>query len=190
MIESEVQPIGCPFNAIYIIDGKSGLTLLAQNYSDRPYDDDLMSGMVKALECFISYLANANGVEKVQEINFQGCRILYERKGPIMAVAISKKTDQSLEHQVLGAILDEFYGRFERFLEGFVGNIAPFKEFLPRLEQLGREFPKNIHDLERVQKEMIASASLIQKELNAEFNDPQKLSGPKFPTFHGFQQFD
>ncbi len=184
-----MSPHDGPFHAIYIIDSNSGLTLLAQNYSNRSFDDDLMSGMLKALESFISHLAYADEYERIQEINFLGSRIIYERKGPIMAVGISKKTDEQQEHAMLNRILTEFQDRFSYYFNGFVGNIKPFQDFKPRLEELGQNVD-NIQSLQHVQQNAMNNKPSNFLDGQTEVQPNQPISGPRFPIFRGFQQIE
>jgi len=172
------------------MDNKSGVTLLGQNYSRRQYDDDLISGMIKALESFIDHLSYSSTYECVQEINFQGTRILYERKGPVMAVAISKKCDPELEHRLLNQVLAEFYSKYEPFLNNtFIGNVLPFQDFRSRIQNIGFGDLNNVKALERIAHTQQYSETFDMNTNNMEFaKSPQKIQSPHFPSFQGFQQ--
>jgi hypothetical protein len=180
----------CPFHAIFFMDNSSGVTLLGQNYSQRQFDDDLISGMIKALESFIDHLSYSSSYELVQEINFQGTRILYERKGSVMAVAISKKIDPDLEHRLLNKILDEFYTKYERFLNNtFIGNVLPFQDFRGHIQNIGFGDLNNVRALERISQSQQYTETLQIDHNEFEFDRvSRRIQSPKFPSFQGFQQ--
>jgi hypothetical protein len=121
------------FHAIFFIDANSGLTLLSQTFSQTQYDEDLISGMLRALDSFINHLCYSNQVEIIQEINFKGSRIVYERVGPVIGAAISKKQNQDMEHFVLKTILEDFYQQCGSYLIPFFGNVVPFHQYRNRL---------------------------------------------------------
>ena len=103
-----------PFHAIYLIDSQSGILLISKNYSQNNFDVNVISGMLSALETFVNHLAYAHQFQELQEINFQGLRILYERYGPsehsVLCVGISKKEDNlEMEHSILNYIVKQFY---------------------------------------------------------------------------------
>ena len=129
----------CPFHSIFIIDSNTGLSLVSQNYTEgASYDEDLICGMFKAMESFVNHLAYSHTVERIQEINFQGMRIIYERRGPaqsaILGIAITKKSESiQNERSYLGAIVDEFYETYTPHLKNFYGNMTPFQGFRQRL---------------------------------------------------------
>jgi hypothetical protein len=150
MIETsnrETTDTSFPFHAIYFMDATSGLTYLGQNYSGQEFNEDLMSGMLKALECFINHLSYANQYDRIQEINFQGSRIVYERLGSVMAVGISKKINEDHEHNLLKYLLSEFLEQYGSYIPNEGGNVAPFQPFRQRLQMFEQEAVKNIYQI-------------------------------------------
>jgi hypothetical protein len=143
-----------PFYAIFLIEAKTGLTLLSHQYAQYSYDEDLLSGMFKALESFVSHLSYAHQFDWIQDINFQGTRIVYERKAGVMAVGISQKMDSEREHSVLQQLLDEFILQYGSFLTNFKGNVAPFKQFRDKLMSLAAPNIQNIRQLGEFQKQL------------------------------------
>jgi hypothetical protein len=125
-----------PFHAIFLIESNTGLTLASRKFSNYDYDEDLISGMFKALESFISHLSYSNQFERIQEINFQGSCIIFDRRGPVTAVAITQKMDCTVEHQILKSLLDRFINDYGVHLEYFRGNIAPFQDFQRKLNTI------------------------------------------------------
>ena len=94
-----------PFHSIYLIDGETGVEYISKNYSENKYDVNVITGMFKALETFINHLAYSENYEHLQEINFKGLRIVYERYNPafgkksLLCVGVSKKEeDAKIEH--------------------------------------------------------------------------------------------
>jgi hypothetical protein len=137
MSHIEVPYNNNPFQAIYIIDANSGLTLISKNYTRLNYDEDLISGLFRALESFVLHLAYPNSYERIQEINLQGMRIIYERIGtiaPILGVAITRKGESvSTEHAILKGIVEDFYQTYIPHLSNFKGNVLPFQSFTKKL---------------------------------------------------------
>jgi len=102
-----------------------------------------MSGMLKALEVFINHLSYANQYDRIQEINFQGTRIVYERLGSVMAVGISKKVNEEQEHYLLNYLLSEFIEQYRDYIPNEGGNMAPFQPFRHRLQRFEQEAIQN-----------------------------------------------
>jgi RNase P protein component len=161
------QSITPQFQAVYIIDANTGISLVSQDFSDQHFDEDLISGMFRALETFINHLAYSNEFEKIQEINFQGVRIIYERYGgdhPVLGVAISKKQDPiATERLLLKNILQDFYQTYQSQFNNFRGNVLPFQQFRNRLSMMN---------------------------INKNFKISQTTQSPKFPAFSGFQSVE
>lgn len=73
--------------------------------------------------------------EEIQEINFKDTRILYEREGRLVVIAITKKNDLQMERGVIREILEDFYYRFKNYINNFNGLIAPaIIDYKKRLE--------------------------------------------------------
>ncbi len=126
------------FLAIYFVDGLTNSLLISKKYSSRlTTSGDLISGLLGALNMFIKELKDDNEDEEIQEINFKDTRILYERKGRLLVIGISKKTNLQIEREILHEILKDFYRRFEYEINNFNGFIEPsIIQYKKRLENL------------------------------------------------------
>ena len=75
--------------------------------------------------------------EEIQEINFKGTRILYEREGRLLAIGITKKTNLQMERGILREIVEDFYIRFKNFINNFNGEVDPsVLNYKKRLESM------------------------------------------------------
>ena len=130
------------FHAIYFIDNVTGSLLLSNKYTDNSKFtsyEDLISGFLNALNLFMNEINDNDTLEEeIQEINFRDSRILYERKGRLMVIGISKKTNLLTERKILQNILIDFYSRFKNKIEHFNGVIdiemLNYREFLNDLD--------------------------------------------------------
>jgi hypothetical protein len=129
-----------PFYSVYIIDALSGVELISYEYAQTQtvIDINAISGLLNALEMFINNLAYCSQYERVQDINFQGTRIVYEHytisSHGVLCVGISNKQDPApLEHFLLKEIVMEFASCYRRQLVNFRGNVQPFRAFTRRL---------------------------------------------------------
>jgi len=114
-----------PFHAVYLIDNITGSVLLSNKYTNfSSTNEDLISGFLSAMNMFVQELRN-DKTEEIQEINFQGSRILYERKGRLMCIGFSKKSNLEIERAILKEIMQDFYFRFEPLIKNFNGFISP-----------------------------------------------------------------
>ena len=113
------------FHSIYFIDSLSGAVLVSKKYSDTltETNDDLISGFLNAINLFIREIKKDR--EEIQEINFNDSRILYERKGRLIVVGISRKTNLPVERSILHDVLNDFYYKFENQINKFNGVISP-----------------------------------------------------------------
>jgi hypothetical protein len=116
------------FNAIYFIDYNTGALFLSNKYSEhsmvKSANDDLISGFLNALNLFINEInEDYEGKEEIREINFKDTRILYERKNRLLVIGFTKKTDLSIERDILHNILLDFYHRFHDKINNFQGVI-------------------------------------------------------------------
>lgn len=113
------------FSAIYFVDHHTGSVLVSNTYSDIPEaNEDLISSFLSAMNLFMKEI-KADGDEEIQEINFRDTRILYERKGRLLTIGISKKTDLHIERTILKEITYNFYQRFQHQIDDFMGVIDP-----------------------------------------------------------------
>lgn len=120
------------FYAIYFVDSLTGSLLLSNRYSENAginsgiykNKEDLIGGFLNALNMFIREIKNNND-EEIQEINFKKTRILYEKRGRLLCIGISKKTDLQIEREIIQEIMKDFYERFENEINHFKGYIEP-----------------------------------------------------------------
>ncbi len=128
----------CRFHAIYFIDYETGALLVSNRYTDSLnfLKDDLISSFLNAINLFINEI-NEGANEELQEINFKGTRILYEREGRLLAIAITKKTNLQMERGILREIMEDFYIRFKNFIDNFNGAITPsIRDYKKRLKSM------------------------------------------------------
>jgi len=126
------------FLAIYFLDKLTGSLLLSKEYSLNPnstIDMDLIGGFLNALNLFIKEVKPGRKSEEIQDINFDETRILYERYGRLLVVAITRKTNLVIERSILKQIVHDFYSRFEGSINHFDGRIEPkILKYKKRLE--------------------------------------------------------
>lgn len=136
------------FHAIYFLDNLTGSLLLSNKYtSGRKFSshEDLISGFLNALNLFMSEIKTESEDDEIQEVNFRETRILYERRGRLTVIGITKKTNLSAERAILRRIMEDFYNRFEFSIRNFNGNIDPsILQYKKRLENL------NLNDLYKI----------------------------------------
>lgn len=116
----------CRFHAIYFLDYETGALLVSNRYSDNLsfLKDDLICSFLNAINLFINEL-NEGVNEELQEINFKDTRILYEREGRLLVIAVTKKTNLQIERGIVREILEDFYIRFKKHINNFNGAIDP-----------------------------------------------------------------
>ncbi len=128
------------FDAIYFLDNISGSLLLSKKYTNNSKfssHEDLISGFLNALNLFISEIKPESMNDEIQEVNFKESRILYERRGRLSVIAISKKTNLQVERVILHQIMEDFYYRFESAIRNFNGNVDPsILQYKKRLENM------------------------------------------------------
>ena len=120
------------FHAIYFIDSLTGALLVSNKFSNgfsgefglSETDGDLISGFLNAINMFIREIKR-NQYEEIQEINFNDTRILYEKRGRLLCIGITKKPDIKIERNMLHDIIQDFYDRFENEINHFNGFITP-----------------------------------------------------------------
>ncbi len=129
------------FHAIYFVDSLSGALLVSKRYSGNNHgltetDDDLISNFLNAINMFIREI-RSNKEEEIQEINFKDTRILYEKKGRLLCIGITKKTNVNIERAILHELLKDFYYRFKNTIKYFKGYVPPeILNYKNRLENL------------------------------------------------------
>ncbi|MFX1457178.1 MAG: hypothetical protein ACFFDB_17510 [Promethearchaeota archaeon] len=114
------------FHAIYFLDYETGSLLVSNRFSNKLsfLKDDLICSFLNAINLFINELKE-EGNEELQEINFKNTRILYEREGRLLVIAVTKKNDVTIERGVVREILEDFYIRFKNYINSFNGAIPP-----------------------------------------------------------------
>jgi len=114
------------FHAIYFLDYESGSCLVSNRFTNNLsfLRDDLICSFLNAINLFINELKEG-GNDELQEINFNNTRILYEREGKLLVIAVTKKNDIQIERGIVREILEDFYLRFKRHINNFNGAIAP-----------------------------------------------------------------
>ncbi|MBY8985164.1 MAG: hypothetical protein KGD65_08865 [Candidatus Lokiarchaeota archaeon] len=126
------------FHAIYFLDYETGSLLVCNRYSNDPsfLRDDLICSFLNAINLFINELKEGEN-EELQEINFKDTRILYEREGKLLVIAVTKKNDVRIERGIVREILEDFYLRFKNQINNFNGAInSSIKNYKKRLENL------------------------------------------------------
>ena len=116
----------CRFHSIYFLDNETGSLFVSNRYSNNIsfLRDDLICSFLNAINLFISELKEGSQ-EELREINFRDTRILYEREGRLLVVAITKKTNLQIERGILREIVEDFYIRFKNFINNFDGAMDP-----------------------------------------------------------------
>ncbi len=116
------------FHAIYLVDSVSGSVLVSNSYSDNKIlsdsSEDLISSFLNAMNMFMKEI-KTDQKDEIQEVNFKDSRILYEQKGRLMCIGITKKTDLRVERAILHDVLTDFYQKFQREIDQFKGLITP-----------------------------------------------------------------
>jgi len=114
------------FHAIYFLDHETGSLFVSNRFSDNLsfLRDDLICSFLNAINLFINELKEG-GNEELQEINFKDTRILYEREGRLLVIAVTKKNDVRIERGIVREILEDFYLRFKKYINNFNGAIDP-----------------------------------------------------------------
>jgi hypothetical protein len=124
------------FHALYFLDYETGALLVSNRFSNSLsfLRDDLICSFLNAINLFINELKEGAD-EELREINFRDTRILYEREGKLLVIAVTKKTNIRIERGVVREILEDFYMRFKKHINNFNGAIAPeIIDYKKRLE--------------------------------------------------------
>jgi hypothetical protein len=128
------------FHAIYFLDNLTGSLLLSNKYTNNTKFssyEDLISGFLNALNLFMNEIKPGSVNDEIQEVNFRESRILYERKGRLSVIAITKKTNLQAERVILRQVMEDFYYKFESAIKNFNGNIDPLIiQYKKRLENM------------------------------------------------------
>ncbi len=122
------------FHGIYFIHAHTGTQLASKQTPTLNFDIDLVTGMFNALESFINHLAYSNKFETLQDINFQGLSIIYERYGQgtnaILCVGVCERdVNPKYAHHYLHELVQIFYTTFSPEIRNFKGDVRPFQQF-------------------------------------------------------------
>lgn len=120
---------------IWILDSESGITLLYKAYMDLPIDEDLVSGLLAALNQFTTYELKTG----IESIEMGGLRWAYleEKEANLLFVATSEKNiSSSMLKARLNVIMQTFIERFvsedknewKNIWKGNTELFYPFKE--------------------------------------------------------------
>ncbi|MHA1775235.1 MAG: hypothetical protein DRO88_05940 [Promethearchaeia archaeon] len=174
-----------PFYAIYMLDSNSGVELVSHSFipSKAELDINAVSGMFKALELFINNMAYSNQFETVQEINFQGMRIVYERYGAphsqILCVGLSRKiVSAKKEHHVLKAIVRDFYETYQEHLQNFQGEVRYFQNYYSVLQKVPEYF----------QQLVPYYRPIVNKQLKINHKGFKQVAGSRMPTVEEYSK--
>ena len=136
----KINPSNNRFHAIYFLDNLTGSLLLSNKYTDNSKFssyEDLISGFLNALNLFMNEIKPESVDDEIQEVNFRESRILYERKGRLSVIGITKKTNLQAERVILRQVMEDFYYKFESVIKNFNGNIDPsILQYKKRLENM------------------------------------------------------
>lgn len=129
------------FHGIYFIHAHTGSQLISKHTPNITFDVDLITGMFNALESFINHLAYSSQFETLQDINFQGLSLIYERYGEsphsIMCVGVcDRNKDTKHAHEILQKLVRDFYFTYAPEIRKFRGNVRPFQHFLPYIQMV------------------------------------------------------
>lgn len=172
-----------PFHAIFLLDGNSGVELTSFQITKLhdTIDVDAVAGLFSALEMFMNNMAYSNHVEVVQEINFQGLRICYERFAahpPVLAVGVSNKFYSSeVEHGLLRQIAGLFHTCFQPLLINYQGNVRPFATFHTYLAHLVEKFRTQEFRSEKQLAYFINTCPLPSSQTSALLSEPSSFRG-------------
>ncbi|MCD6514904.1 MAG: hypothetical protein J7L07_08260 [Candidatus Odinarchaeota archaeon] len=138
-------------NAVYFINGISGVTLLSRLYRRITIDEQLIGGFLQALSQFVKELikdgeseieerlrkADIRGVveTEVKEIHLRGYDLIYEMRHPIVVVALIDEKDDALQvRSALKVLLERFMEKYRNTIETPI--IDKYQEFIPIVDEV------------------------------------------------------
>ena len=138
-------------NAVYFINGISGVTLLSRLYRRITIDEQLIGGFLQALSQFVKELikdgeseieerlrkADIRGVveTEVREIHLRGYDLIYEMRHPIVVVALIDEKDDALQvRSALKVLLERFMEKYRNTIETPI--IDKYQEFIPIVDEV------------------------------------------------------
>jgi hypothetical protein len=123
--------------AIYILVADSGLCVLDKKYGQAEMDPNLISGFLTALISFGQELSSGNRVHVIDFGAFDICLSL--RSNVIVAATVDKTDDQNAAMAVLADVNNAFVKKYKEFLTDWDGNLEPFEEFIPIIDEITKE---------------------------------------------------
>ena len=117
---------------IWILDSQSGITILYKSYLNLPLDEDLVSGLLAALNQFTIFEFQ----QGIESIDMGGLRWVYlenKKYNLLFIAAAEKNVNSSILKARLKVILDAFVERYiedeDIWKNSWKGNTDRFKDF-------------------------------------------------------------
>ncbi|MBY8979666.1 MAG: hypothetical protein KGD72_04700 [Candidatus Lokiarchaeota archaeon] len=122
---------------IWVLDSESGITLLYKAYMDLPIDEDLISGLLAALNQFTTYELK----EGIESIEMGGLRWSYleEKDANLLFVATSEKTISSnmlkarlniIKHSFIEQFVSDNRDEWKSLWKGNTEHFSSFKDII------------------------------------------------------------
>ncbi|MGQ4832494.1 MAG: helix-turn-helix transcriptional regulator [Candidatus Asgardarchaeia archaeon] len=138
-------------NAVYFINGTSGVTLLSRQYRKISIDEQLIGGFLQALSQFVKELIKNGETDiesrlkktdirgivetEVKEIHLKGYDLIYEMRHPLVVVAlIDERDDEFQVRSALKVLLEKFIDRFRDIIDSPI--VDEYKEFIPVIDEV------------------------------------------------------
>ncbi len=138
-------------NAVYFINGVSGVTLLSRQYRKITIDEQLIGGFLQALSQFVRELikngesdvesklkrTDIRGIveTEVKEIHLKGYDLIYEMRHPLVVVALIDERDDELQvRSALKVLLEKFIDRYKDIIDSPI--VDKYKEFIPVIDDV------------------------------------------------------
>ena len=123
--------------ALYVLIADSGLCVLDRKYGEGEMDPNLLSGFLTALISFGQELSSGNRVHVIDFGAFDICLSL--KNNVIVAATVDKTDDGNAAMAVLAEVNNEFVKKFSSVLQDWDGNLEPFEEFMPKVDEITKD---------------------------------------------------
>ncbi|MCK5237987.1 MAG: hypothetical protein KAR33_00480 [Candidatus Thorarchaeota archaeon] len=123
--------------ALYVLIADSGLCVLDRKYGEGEMDPNLISGFLTALISFGQELSSGNRVHVIDFGAFDICLSL--KNNVIVAATVDKTDDGNAAMAVLAEVNNEFVKKFSSVLQDWDGNLEPFEEFMPKIDEITKD---------------------------------------------------
>ncbi|MCK5150397.1 MAG: hypothetical protein KAQ65_01090 [Candidatus Thorarchaeota archaeon] len=123
--------------ALYVLIADSGLCVLDRKYGEGEMDPNLISGFLTALISFGQELSSGNRVHVIDFGAFDICLSL--KNNVIVAATVDKTDDGNAAMAVLAEVNNEFVKKFSSVLQDWDGNLEPFEEFMPKVDEITKD---------------------------------------------------